>query len=169
MKILPPPCLYPTLMLVALCCHRKHEVAYYQNTVGIKNYLGEKLKCRCSAAIHVNFLHYLRFHRPLRNTLCTQGGGMPFEGQESLPLEVTPIHPSATFSLLRFGSRDIGFEACIHQRNTNCLLWIRHHLPVANASKLTSANIYASGNVFTNIKPNYNNLLNMQPWVNSYR
>ena len=37
----------------------------------------------------------------------------------------------------RFGSREPGFESCIQQRKTTCLLSISYHFPVASASKLT--------------------------------
>ena len=41
----------------------------------------------------------------------------------------------------KFGSRDPGFESCIHQSKTTCLLSIRKSLACVRASKLTT-NIY---------------------------
>ena len=68
----------------------KKITAYYQKTVGIQNYR-ENIQCRSSAAIHVNFSHYLRSHRPLRNTLCTQGGGMSLKARSHFRWK---LHPS---------------------------------------------------------------------------
>ena len=47
------------------------------------------------------------------------------------------------FSLLKIGfQRPSGFESCIQQRKTTCLLSIRKSLACARASKLTTTNIY---------------------------
>ena len=47
------------------------------------------------------------------------------------------------FSLLKIGfQRPPGFESCILQRKTTCLLSIRKSLACARASKLTTTNMY---------------------------
>ena len=47
------------------------------------------------------------------------------------------------FSLLKIGfQRPSGFESCIQQRKTTCLLSIRKSLACARASKLTTTNMY---------------------------
>ena len=42
----------------------------------------------------------------------------------------------------RFGVWDLGFESCIHQRKTTCLLSIRISLACARASKLTTTKFF---------------------------
>ena len=75
-------------------------------------------------------------------------------GDESLPKRRTMAECFAwssiaqsvcqqAFSLLKIGfQRPSGFESCIQQRKTSCLLSIKKSLACARASKLTTTNMY---------------------------
>ena len=57
------------------------------------------------------------------------------------------------FSLLEIGfQRPYGFESCIQQRKTTCLLSIRKSLACARASKLITTNMYVCMHVCTCVR-----------------
>ena len=61
---------------------------------------------------------------------------------QNIWLRTTSNHSRGYSVCWRFGSRDLGFESCIQQREITCLLWIQKSLACARASKLTTTNMY---------------------------
>ena len=134
MTILPPPCYYTNLTLVAVGLSSKlwsfitkiKTTAYYKNMVGIKKKLIKKILCCYSAAIHVNFLHLLIGRSGI---LCVQRMALVVLRRGQEPLPQTPPFVQGEFAA--------SAESCTHPTK-------RDHCfppPIAESQRLPNVGI----------------------------